>query len=280
MDGIARAGIAAVLAAVTLSGPVKGTFALLGGIQEANARMTVTAAAGKTRLDILEKKRGTDSAITAYDVDMTQRMHLILVSDDFSEFRHLHPVLDSTTGRFSIDIALQRGQRYYAYADTKPTALSQQVFRFVIEPNEPNTARRSVAPVFTPSPATQREGAYAIALSSTRLRAGSPSMMRVDIQKNGKPAADLRTYLGAAAHAVYIDTSTLSYVHVHPMVRGSAAMGMDMSGAGTSAMPEQSEAGPRMTMRVPALPIGTYKLWLQFRGGSTLYTAPFTIAVR
>ncbi len=37
-------------------------------------------------------------------------------------------------------------------------------------------------------------------------------------------------------------------------------------------------AGPLMRMRVPALPPGTYKLWLQFRGANDkVYTAPFTI---
>jgi hypothetical protein len=39
-------------------------------------------------------------------------------------------------------------------------------------------------------------------------------------------------------------------------------------------------AGPHLMMHVPALPVGTYKLWFQFRGGNSLHIAPFTLAVQ
>jgi hypothetical protein len=36
-----------------------------------------------------------------------------------------------------------------------------------------------------------------------------------------------------------------------------------------------------MSLDVPALPAGTYKLWVEFRGANYgLYTAPFTIAAQ
>ena len=101
------------------------------------------------------------------------------------------------------------------------------------------------------------------------------------MKENGKLATDLHPYLGAAAHAVFINTATLDYVHVHPMVKGAAdSMHMDMNGDEAMQESHSAQSGPQMVMQLPALPQGTYKMWLQFKGGSTLYTVPFTIAAR
>jgi hypothetical protein len=109
-----------------------------------------------------------------------------------------------------------------------------------------------------------------VTLARTTLVASRPQTLDLSVSENGRPASDLHTYLGAAAHAVFINTSTLAYVHVHPMVRG-ASMSMGMSGP----------AGPSMRMALPALPPGVYKLWLQFRGaGNQVFTAPFTLLSR
>ena len=41
------------------------------------------------------------------------------------------------------------------------------------------------------------------------------------------------------------------------------------------------QSGPYMQVSLPALPAGTYKMWLQFRGSATkIFTAPFTIVVQ
>jgi hypothetical protein len=43
----------------------------------------------------------------------------------------------------------------------------------------------------------------------------------------------------------------------------------------------EGSAGPHMQMALPALPAGSYKLWLEFRGtGGRLFTAPFTLRVQ
>jgi hypothetical protein len=38
-----------------------------------------------------------------------------------------------------------------------------------------------------------------------------------------------------------------------------------------------AKVDPSMTLHVDALAAGTYKLWLQFRGGDRLYVAPFVV---
>ncbi|MGB6518623.1 MAG: hypothetical protein WBE79_09000 [Candidatus Cybelea sp.] len=123
-------------------------------------------------------------------------------------------------------------------------------------------------------------GPYTVTLGTTAVPAGRPQSVDITVLEDGRPASDLVTYLGAAAHAVLINVQDLSYVHVHPSVRGAAestnmtmspGMHMDMSGS----------AGPLMQMKLPSLPVGFYRLWLEFRGaGGKVFTAPFTLLAR
>jgi hypothetical protein len=113
-----------------------------------------------------------------------------------------------------------------------------------------------------------------VTLAATTLPANQPKALNLTISQNGRPAHDLGTYLGGAAHVVFINTSTLAYVHIHPVVRAAESMSASM-------MNMKAEAGPFLQMMLPALPAGTYKLWIQFRGANDqVYTAPFTIRAR
>lgn len=253
----------------------RGVFALLGGRPQIVSEFWAVHGAGLTAtLKIRQFQLDGTTPIRNYDVDMQRIIHLIIVRDDFATFAHLHPSFDATTGAFSQPFAKAPNHRYYVYADTTPHGLGQQVFRFTIEsdgalPASPKT--------FTASPAGVTVAPYTLRLASTTLTANQPQSVSLTVLKGGQPAHDLGTYLGAAAHAVFINTSTLAYVHVHPAVRGAgdAAMGMQMNMATTA------RAGPMMQMDLPALPAGTYKTWIQFRGANdVIYTAPFTIRVR
>ena len=115
-------------------------------------------------------------------------------------------------------------------------------------------------------------------LGTTSLPAGSAQKLNVTILKDGKPADDLGAYLGAAAHCVFINTQSLAYIHVHPSVRG-AGMVMNMNSDAKMEM-SGGPAGPLLEMSLPGLPSGLYKLWVQFRGGDKVYTAPFTLRAR
>ena len=58
--------------------------------------------------------------------------------------------------------------------------------------------------------------------------------------------------------------------------------GMDMSMPGMAGMempslPDSASVSPDMALHVTVREAGTYKLWLQFRGGATLYVAPFVL---
>jgi hypothetical protein len=152
---------------------------------------------------------------------------------------------------------------------TLPHGVGQQVFRFVIESDGPPANSAASTAASTPTAAA---GPYAVTLARTTLAANRPENLKMTIFEGGRPAHGLGTYLGAPAHAVFLNTSTLAYVHLHPTVIGAQST---MTGM---AMGMGRPAGPLMQMRLPSLPAGTYKLWIQFRGANDkVYTAPFTI---
>ena len=47
--------------------------------------------------------------MTAYDVEHEKDLHLIVVRRDLTGFQHVHPLLDRTTGTWSVDVRLTPG---------------------------------------------------------------------------------------------------------------------------------------------------------------------------
>lgn len=285
MESHARRRLSGLLLAVTLSvcatgialaaaGRVEqtGVFALVGGTPKVVSKFWVSHASGLS--GTLKVRQFSDGKpILDYDVDMEHTMHMVIVRDDFATFAHVHPDFDTTTGTFWQNFTREPNHRYYVYADSTPHGIGQQVFRFTMDADGP-LARSQ--PSLNVSPPITSAGPYSVKLSKTTLHAGRPKNLYVTVLENGKPAEDLAPYLGAAAHAVFINTSTLAYIHIHPTIRGEST---NTSGDMTGAM-GGGTTGPFMQMAVPALPAGTYKLWLQFLGNGTVYTAPFTLLAR
>ena len=250
----------------------KGAFALLGGTPKITSLARSIFSEGDGTL-IVRQFGPQMKILLEYDVDMEKLMHLIVVRDDFAEFMHLHPTFDAMTGAFTQAIKKSPYHRYYVYADSTPRGVGQQVFRFTLANDLPLTAS-SVSTV--PSNPTVTVAPYTVALAATTLAANQAQLLTLNVSRDGAPANDLRPYLGAAAHTVFINVTTLQYVHLHPTVRGPAALQMS---SGMSMAP--AAAGPAMQLNLPPLPAATYKLWIEFRGANNqVYTAPFTLLVR
>jgi len=268
---------ASVAHAATGRAKESGIFALLSGTPKVSATLRVTDPAGLSgTLDIREFAQG-DKPILAYDIDMEHIMHMIIIRDDFATFDHVHPAFNATTGTFSQHFTKEPNHRYYVYADTTPRGFPQQVFRFTLDSVGPVEDDR---PSLTPSDRTESAGPYSITLEKTLLPAQRQNTLDLTVLKSGAPAADLAPYLGAAAHVVFINTSTLEYVHIHPMLRDKNSRKTSMSSEMNMAMPMEGKSGPFMQMELPALPGGTYKVWIQFMGDGKLYTVPFTLLAR
>jgi hypothetical protein len=112
----------------------------------------------------------------------------------------------------SSSISVYRTALYYVYADAQPSGIGQQVFRFDLDLGGGGEHRNLGNRI-----STVTAGPYTVRLSSSALRAGTESRLIVHILKHGRPAGDLHPYLGALAHAVFLNARDLSYVHTHPM---------------------------------------------------------------
>jgi hypothetical protein len=287
------------LALGAASGFVSGAFALQAGEPATHGFLRATPAEGnplRQHLDIWMADDEFAPAIRHYTVDMTKLLHLIIVSDDFTTFLHVHPTLGSN-GHFTIDQTLPRATLYHIYADADPQGIGQQVFRFDLPLGPKASAEtRNLSPT---GPAVST-GPYTVTLSTTTLSAGKDAPLVVRITRDGRPATGLHPYLGALAHAVFLNASDLSYVHAHPMPLDASSMdsmsgmggmsgmsgmsgmaGMSgMSGMDMKPLPDSATSSPNMQLHLMLREPGTYKLWLQFRGGSDLYVAPFVMTVR
>ena len=263
----------AALGTASASAPQQGVFALQTGSAKTQSYLRDAQHGSDHRFDVWFTSR-TGSRIAAFDVDMTKKLHMIVISDDFRRFYHIHPVLAG--GHFTIDTQLPPA-RYDVYADATPHGIGQQVFRFTVGGN----ARAASRDLSERRTLTTVDG-YTVRLSATRVRTGSAEI-GIAISKNGKPASNLTEYLGAAAHAVFINARDLTYVHAHPTTgetRATSMPGMDMSGM---EMPKELTPGAhvpaKMMLHADIAEAGIYKLWLQFRGGGELHVAAFVIDV-
>ena len=208
--------------------------------------------------------------IKSYQVEMTKKLHVVVVSDDFKTFLHIHPT-PMPNGHFVITQQFPSAGTYFVYADGLPNNLNHQVFRFKLNvehasPPEPRDLPTTGMGV--------QAGPYEVDLSTVRVHSMRMEMVEVQVLKNGQPAKDLHPYLGGAAHAVFLNVKDLSYVHVHPMAMGAM---MDMSRPMPD-MPDNASVSPDMMLHIALHEAGTYKLWLQFRGeNDKLFIAQFTI---
>ena len=269
---------------------IAGTFALAGGTPAAQAHLVATPQRDPlhVKLDYWLTRTSGGQVVRAYTTEMTKKLHLIAIGADFTTFLHVHPQL-ARDGHFSIVVALPHAGRYYLYADDQPASLPKQVFRFPLDAGAVGPVQQNLHPTGNVVTA----GPYLISLSSTALRAGDLTMLTVHIRKHGKPAGDLQAYLGAPAHAVFINAATLDYVHVHPMALGAMGEndtggmgnmdGMTMGNMNMGAMHMADLHGavsPDMMLHVVVPRSGVYKMWLQFLGGGNLYVAPFVLNAR
>lgn len=241
----------------------RGTFALTEGRPQVTSQLRERRTGATTLLEFSQFETGS-RLITRYDVEQTKLMHLVVVRDDFQGFMHVHPSLKN--GQFSIALPLSAAHAYYAFADTTPTGLSKQVFRFTI-------GKRNAPPPSFQAASVSSAGGYETRLSMAQLEPGESSSIEATIMRSGKIVTGLHPYLGAAAHAVLVNVQSLDYVHVHPMAMSGTHAMDEME------MPSSATFDGRMKLMLPGLHPGTYRLWLQFRAPTGLVAAPFTLIV-
>ncbi|GAB19631.1 hypothetical protein GOEFS_092_00560 [Gordonia effusa NBRC 100432] len=199
----------------------------------------------------------TGAPLTKYATAHGKQLHLIAVRTDGSEYRHVHPHLDTATGVWSMPWTWTEAGTYRTYVDFTPATGTDSV-----------TLSRTVdvAGDLRPTPraatvTSSTVGGYTATLSGN-LRAGTSSELAVDISHDGEPVTSLQPYLGAFGHLVALRQGDLAYLHVHAM--GNAPAAADRS-------------GPRIDFMATAPSVGRYLLYLDFQVDGVVRTASFVL---
>ncbi|MEA2756220.1 MAG: hypothetical protein QOJ54_2509 [Aliidongia sp.] len=260
---------------------VEGVFALINGTPQVAGELTATPAATPTdlKLDISLHRIAEKNALKRYDTELNRQMHVIAISDDLSVFIH-HHVAHVIDGHGQVRMMFPAPGLYHIFVDAAPKTIGQQVLRFDLtvgdEPVTPLISR----PLGTPE-TTARSGLYTVSFDRLDLIAGQPASVALHIAEHGKPAQDLHAYLGVGAHVVLIGAESMKYAHVHPLIEMTGPDMAKHDGAETAMADDDDQPVPAdLTLHVPTLPAGQYKLWVQFLGGRTLHTVPFVVVVK
>ena len=195
--------------------------------------------------------------VTRFATSHEKQLHLIVVRTDGTQFRHVHPTMD-TDGRWSLPWNWAAAGTYRVYTD------------FVLETDgaaEPITLTRTVdvAGQFTPAaPAptnTATVSGYRVELTGD-VTAGSSSELTFAVSRDGEPITNLEPYLGAFGHLIALREGDLAFLHVHP--EGDEPAAGEVSGPAIGFAAE---------MPTP----GRYLLYLDFKVDGKVHSAPFVV---
>ncbi len=196
-------------------------------------------------LQITDAKSGDN--INDFEIEMTKKMHLIVVKNDLSWFNHIHPEFKGD-GKFVVTTALPTAGTYKLYADYTVKGIGQEIpqFEFATAGETVKAANVTLTPdkpqgmwlvnKFNSHPEGEPEETggkpYEVALMPmpSPIVAGQDTMLHFQIRNDkGVPVKDLQPYLGAMGHCVILSNDTNLYLHSHPMGADGKMAGMDHS---------------------------------------------------
>ena len=226
--------------------------------------------------------------------------HLFVVSQDLSQFQHIHPVFN-TDGSFSVETVLPQAGRYKIYCDFYPVEGSPQVlqqnistygYREDLFAAKPKIVPEEVLTKAVGGEKIRKENADNLGVVYSALRAKTVNDLKVELKitalpiiagkptelkyhltdaKTGEAIKDLSPYLGAWGHTLILSEDQTDYVHSHPVELPPDAFDLEIT--------DESKflGGPEVTFEAMFPEPGNYKIWTQFLRGDTLTTVTFTV---
>ena len=191
--------------------------------------------------------------VTDYVEELTKELHLYVVNDDLTVFRHLHPTrAEDGTWSAPFDVPDAGGYRvvteFIAEDDGgngdhvvlgRPLALQPG------DPGDTVAEDRVVNVTVSEAPAT-----------------GPNGELRLVVRDADRQPVNLGTYLGAYSHVTGFNEETGAMVHLHPL-----------------GPPEVTEDGSELTFHAEIEQAGDYRLFVQVRVDGFLHTVPVELTV-
>ena len=153
----------------------------------------------------------TREPVTAFDIAHERKLHLIVVSRDFSFFAHVHPAPQSDGSFVLRDFAFPCAGGYQLFANVAPQNAGSQILSAAVKvAGQAACVKATIAHDVT-------DINFAFGTSST-LAAKKTQPLTFHLQRVADAAAvnDLQPYLGALGHLIMIHEDGLTFVHAHP----------------------------------------------------------------
>jgi hypothetical protein len=221
---------------------------------------------GYRTLRLVVREPRTNAIVRRFETVHERPFHLFLISEDLSEFHHVHPVAQPD-GSLELSPVPLRSGPYHVYADFLPTGGTPQMIHRTVIParlahqwNGDRAARLSAEP----GDRTDGDLRVRMALDDGVVIAGTPSLIDFHLEDavSAAPVADLEPYLGAWGHVFIVSADGADAVHSHPLT------------------PLASPGGPSIVFQQRFPRAGTYRVWAQFMRNGRVATVSFTVIAK
>ena len=191
--------------------------------------------------------------VTDYVQELSKDLHLYVVNDDLTVFRHLHPTQDD-------------GGMWSAPFDVPDAGGYRVVTEFVAVDEGGNgdhvvLGRPLALPPGDPGDTVAGDEVVEVTVSQAPTTGPNGLLRLVVRDAEGRPVA-LGTYLGAWSHVTGFHTGTGAMVHLHPLEA-----------------PDITTDGSELTFHADIEEAGDYRLFVQVRVDGFLHTVPVELTV-
>lgn len=226
------------------------------------AKLNIAEATAPNRVTSLtiEVQDKNGQPITNFETFQEKLMHLIVVSNDFQVFNHIHPDYQND-GRFTVQTTFPQSGNYTLFSDYKPVNQSETVS--VLDVTVPGTPPATSAVNFDRNKTIDTTEAT-LTMPPT-VQAGQEVTVTFNLKDaaSNQAVTDLQPYLGEKGHLVILRQSSAltkaDYIHAHAL--------RDTPDGQVSFMTQFPQPG-------------RYKLWGQFDRNGKIIVADFWVNVQ
>jgi hypothetical protein len=197
---------------------------------------------------VITLKDLNNNPVSDLEVSHEKLMHLIVVSSDLSEYRHLHPE-SVEPGVYQVNHDLEAGE-YKIFVDIKPKDLAYQVqpINFLLGNPDHSHGHEELQP---DTELVKQVGNHSVALLPSSLEVNQEIQLTFDL--NGETP---EPYLGALGHVVILDETAENYIHVHP------------------------HDGDEPVFETKFTKPGIYKIWAEFKFEGEVFVFPYVVDIK
>lgn len=209
-----------------------------------------------------------------FDTVHEKKMHLIVVRKDRTNFQHVHPTFDQSSGMFMIEpFTFPTDGQYRVFADFTPSSagMDDMGMKQAYTPYQDVTVgdvNKYSAESIGADRLTDTANGFDAKLSllegdsaNSDFYAKTILSLKVNINKDGAAYTSLQNYLGALGHMVVLGPN-LEFIHAHPL---------------TDDVTNQTG---QIIFQVTFPEAGQYKLYLQTQANDQVNTHDFNLTVK